>query len=47
MVLDIDLFREYKGGDPKKVRENQAKRYKDVSLVDRVVDADNQWRKCE
>lgn len=45
MVLDIELFRADKGGDPDKIRENQRKRFKDVSLVDRVLDADNKWRK--
>lgn len=45
MVLDIDLFRSDKGWDPVKVRENQAKRFKDVTLVDRVAAADTRWRK--
>jgi len=47
MVLDIELFRADKGGDPEKVRESQRKRFKDVTLVDRVVEADTRWRKCE
>ena len=47
MVLDIELFRADKGNDPLKVRENQAKRFKDVTLVDKVVEADNKWRKCK
>ncbi|KAH3880422.1 probable serine--tRNA ligase, cytoplasmic [Dreissena polymorpha] len=46
MVLDIELFRSDKGGDPNKIRENQAKRFKDVTLVDKVVDHDNNWRKA-
>ncbi|XP_029427980.1 serine--tRNA ligase, cytoplasmic [Rhinatrema bivittatum] len=46
MVLDLDLFRADKGGDPEKVRETQAKRFKDVTLVDRLVRADGEWRKC-
>ncbi|KAL4226009.1 Serine--tRNA ligase [Mactra antiquata] len=46
MVLDIELFRADKGGDPEKIRQNQAKRYKDVKLVDQVVDHDTNWRKC-
>jgi seryl-tRNA synthetase len=46
MVLDIDLFRADKGGDPEKMRENQRKRYKDVKLVDLIVEKDNQWRQC-
>ena len=47
MVLDIELFREDKGGDPKKIKENQAKRFKDVTLVDHVVEKDTRWRKCK
>ena len=47
MVLDIELFRADKGNDPLKVRQNQAKRFKDVTLVDKVVEADNKWRKCK
>ncbi|XP_023669302.1 serine--tRNA ligase, cytoplasmic [Paramormyrops kingsleyae] len=46
MVLDLDLFRSDKGGDPEIVRETQAKRFKDVSLVDKLVHADAEWRKC-
>lgn len=48
MVLDIDLFRADKGGDPEKMRENQKKRFKDVKLVDLIVEKDLQWRqrKC-
>ncbi|XP_060580391.1 serine--tRNA ligase, cytoplasmic-like [Ruditapes philippinarum] len=46
MVLDIELFRSDKGGDPEKIRQNQAKRFKDVTLVDKVVEHDTQWRKC-
>jgi len=45
MVLDLDLFRADKGGNPSKIKENQAKRFKDTSLVDKVVDADTAWRK--
>ena len=45
MVLDIELFRAEKGGDPAKIRENQAKRFKDVTLVDKVVEHDKLWRK--
>lgn len=47
MVLDLDLFRTDKGGDPEIVRETQRKRFKDVSLVDKLVQADTEWRKCE
>lgn len=47
MVLDIELFRADKGGDPDKIRENQRKRFKDVAYVDKVVEADTKWRKRE
>jgi seryl-tRNA synthetase len=45
MVLDLDLFRPEKGGDPAKIRENQMRRFKDVALVDKVVEKDVVWRK--
>jgi len=44
MVLDLDLFRTEKGGNPDQIRENQRKRFKDPSLVDKVVEADGKWR---
>lgn len=47
MVLDIELFRADKGGDPDKIRDNQRKRFKDASYVDKVVEADTKWRKRE
>jgi seryl-tRNA synthetase len=47
MVLDLDLFRTEKGGDPAKIRENQERRFKDVTLVDKVVEKDVLWRKCK
>ncbi|XP_061830006.1 serine--tRNA ligase, cytoplasmic [Nerophis lumbriciformis] len=46
MVLDLDLFRTDKGGDPEIIREVQRKRFKDVTLVDKLVAADTEWRKC-
>ncbi|XP_015113481.1 serine--tRNA ligase, cytoplasmic [Diachasma alloeum] len=44
MVLDLDLFREDKGFDPNKIRENQTKRFKDVGLVETVIEKDKFWR---
>lgn len=44
MVLDLDLFRVDKGGDPEKIKEIQRKRYKDLGLVDAVVQQDTNWR---
>lgn len=45
MVLDLELFRADKGGNPEKIKESQAKRFKDATLVDKVVEADTEWRK--
>ncbi|KAG1690294.1 Serine--tRNA ligase, cytoplasmic [Nymphon striatum] len=45
MVLDLDLFRSDKGEDPQKIRDNQKNRFKNVELVDKVVDCDTEWRK--
>lgn len=44
MVLDLDYFRKDKGFDPEKIRENQKKRFKDVQLVDTVIEKDKYWR---
>lgn len=44
MVLDLDLFRSDKGGNPDKIRENQTKRFKDVALVEAVISQDTEWR---
>uniref|UniRef100_F7BTP3 Serine--tRNA ligase, cytoplasmic n=1 Tax=Equus caballus TaxID=9796 RepID=F7BTP3_HORSE len=46
MVLDLDLFRVDKGGDPALIRESQEKRFKDPGLVDQLVKADGEWRRC-
>lgn len=47
MVLDLDLFRVDKGGDPALIRETQEKRFKDPGLVDQLVKADGEWRRCK
>ncbi|KAL9707934.1 hypothetical protein quinque_011452 [Culex quinquefasciatus] len=46
MVLDLDLFRSDKGHDPAKVKRNQELRFKDVALVDTVIEQDVEWRRC-
>lgn len=46
MVLDLDLFRVDKGGDPERVKQTLSNRFKDVKVVDQVVDLDSRWRKC-
>ncbi len=33
-----------KGGDPEIVRESQRRRFADVSLVDKVIELDQEWR---
>lgn len=45
MVLDIELFRTDKGHNPNKIRENQQKRFKDLKLVEQVIDQDTEWRR--
>lgn len=41
MVLDIELFRKEKGGDPDKIRENAKKRFDDVNAVEEVIKLGN------
>ena len=43
-MLDITLFRTDQGGNPDIVRESQRRRYADVSLVDKVIEIDSEWR---
>jgi len=45
-MLDINMFRADKGGDPEIIRESQRRRYADVGLVDKVLEFDEQWRKA-
>ena len=40
MPIDINLLRKEKGGDPDYWRDVMRKRFRDVALVDRVVDQD-------
>ena len=44
MVLDIDLFREEKGGNPQLIRQSQEKRFQNPAIVDRVIEYDQEWR---
>ncbi|MEW5301881.1 MAG: hypothetical protein WDW36_004708 [Sanguina aurantia] len=43
-MLDINLFRTDRGGDPEIIRESQRRRFKDVGLVDKVIELDAEWR---
>ena len=45
MVLDIDKFRPEKGGDPEMVKKNQRERFADETMVDKIVQADEKWRR--
>jgi len=44
MVLDINLFREKKGGNPDLIRESQRRRFADPAEVDRIIEMDEAWR---
>lgn len=43
-MLDINLFRVEKGGNPELIRESQRRRFANVELVDEVIAIDKQWR---
>lgn len=43
--MDINEFREDKGGNPEMVRESQRRRFAPVEDVDAVIAADGIWRK--
>lgn len=47
MVLDIDLFREEKGGNLEVIRKSQKDRYKNVEIVDKVIQIDVKWRESK
>jgi len=44
-MLDINLFRVSKGGNPDLIKESQKKRGASVEIVDEIIDLDNQWIK--
>ena len=46
MPIDINLLRKDKGGDPQKIKDSQIKRFGDETVVDQVIDLDEQWRKA-
>jgi len=47
MVLDIAAFRPEEGGDAQKIRKLQTDRFKNVEAVDKIVAADEAWRKTQ
>lgn len=44
-MLDVNLFRTEKGGDPERIRESQRRRFANVGLVDEVIRLDEEWRR--
>ncbi|KAK4595929.1 hypothetical protein RGQ29_014141 [Quercus rubra] len=46
-MLDINLFRVEKGGNPELIRESQRRRFANVELVDEVIAIDKQWRQLQ
>ncbi len=46
-MLDINLFRTEKGGDPELIRRSQRNRSASVELVDEVIALDDQWRQSK
>ncbi|CAO2826595.1 unnamed protein product [Amaranthus hypochondriacus] len=44
-MLDINLFREDKGGNPEMIRESQRRRFADITIVDEIIQLDQKWRK--
>lgn len=43
-MLDLNLFREDRGGNPELVRESERRRFRDGSNVDKVLELDAEWR---
>ena len=47
-MLDINLLRAEKGGNPDLVRESQRRRcVKDTNMVDEVIAVDVEWRQAQ
>lgn len=44
-MLDINLFRKDKGGNPDLIRESEKRRNGDVTRIDRVIALDEEWIK--
>ena len=44
MPIDINELRDYKGGDPARWRNYMEQRFKDATIVDKVVELDKEWR---
>ena len=44
MPIDINELRDYKGGDPAKWRTYMEQRFKDPTIIDKVLELDAEWR---
>ena len=44
MPLDINLFRDEKGGDVKSIKKSQLARNASVELIDEIIELDKSWR---
>ena len=44
-MLDINLFRKEKGGNPELIRVSQRKRNASVEVVDEIISLDEEWVK--
>lgn len=47
MAIDINCLRGEKGGDVGRVLESERRRGRSGSLVQRVIETDNAWRRCQ
>ena len=45
-MIDINLFRVERGGNPELIRESQRKRNASVEVVDEIILVDKEWIKC-
>lgn len=45
-MIDINLFRVERGGNPELIRVSQRKRNASVEVVDEIVTIDKEWVKC-
>lgn len=43
--MDINFFRQDKGGNPELIRESQRRRFDSVEIVDQIIGLDSEWRK--
>jgi len=43
-VLDINLFRKEKGGDPELIKASQRRRFASEEIVDEIIQLDNETK---